>query len=647
MIDLSKYKALFLSESLEHLQSMNEGLLKMEKEGQGDDTIAAIFRNVHSIKGMAASMGYEPIRDLTHSLEDLLDQVRQKQRGVDKELSELLFAAADRIEKMLKEIEQDREISAGWEELQKQIAAQVKKKPTREPAAPSPPLKKEVKAPEKKKGIEIQVWISPEADAPSVRGLILFKRLQELGKILSAHPDLEEIKQGKLEATKEGYPIRMVFSSQAPREQIEQVISGVSEIVKFEVKDGAAPAAEAKAAAEPEEPKPRKEAESSIAPLPQTVRIRTQILDDLINTLGELILIKGELEELARKSPLPGLRQGLDRIERLGREFHDQVMSARLVPIELIVQRFPRLVRDLAREEGKEIELEIKGKEIELDRTLIEKLADPLVHIIRNAVYHGIETPEQRKQQGKNRTGRINISTSRERDMVELHISDDGRGIDPEKIRKVALAKGLITPEQAEQLTPDSSMNLVFLPGFSTAEKVGMVSGRGVGMEVVKNVVEGLGGAVSLFSQVGKGTTISLSLPRTVAISKVLLIKLAQEVFAFPLSRILRSIEILPYQLRKSQNQEYYLERQDLIPLMYFHKLLDLKAPEDHHFPLNALIVEAKKKKLALVVDDLVGQEDAFIRPLGKPLERIPGLAGVTMLGDGRIVFVLDLVGLF
>jgi len=648
MIDLSKYKALFLSETQEHLQSMNDCLLKMEKGEQDDETISAIFRNAHSIKGMAASMGYEPIRDLAHSMEDLLDQVRQKQRTLDKETTDILFQAADRIEEMLKQIEKDRDIESGWQEIQKKILELIKKKPIEkspEPAEPKAPLPISAHP----KGIEIQVLISPEADSPSVRALILFKRIQELGKIFSASPSLEEIKSGKIQATSQGYPLSILIQTERSEDEIREVLKGVSELTKFEVKETSESAAVASVIKAPETKQEPREAEpaSMGSPVGQTVRIRTQILDDLINTLGELILIKGELEELSRRSPVPGLRQSLDKIERLSREFHDQVMSARLVPIEIAVQRLPRLVRDLAKEYGKEIELEIKGKEIELDRTLIEKLMDPLVHIIRNAVYHGIESPEERKARGKNVAGKIRIIASRERDIVDLTISDDGRGIDPQKVKKKALEMGLISPAQAEEMTMEQCLNLVFISGLSTADKVGMVSGRGVGMEVVKNMVEGVGGTVILNSEPGRGTTISLQLPRTVAITKVLLIKLAEEIFAFPLSRILRTIEILPYQLRKSQNQEYYLEKQELIPLVYFHKLLDLKVPEEHIFPLNDLVVEGRKKKMALVVDALVGQEDAFIRPLGKPLERIPGLSGVTMLGDGRIVFVLELVGLF
>jgi len=647
MVDLSKYKSLFLSESGEHLQSMNDCLLKLEQGSFDDDTIAQAFRNAHSIKGMAASMGYVEIRDLAHSMEDLLDQVRLKQRVVEKEMVEVLFKAVDRIESMLKEIEQDKALSPGWQETQNTIRELLKKKPDPAPAkAPAPagevrPQKEKEQTPGQ--GVEIKVLISPEADAPSVRGLILYKRLEEIGKMIRAVPDKDSIKQGKIEKTPEGYPICFLLEPSADQAAIKSALEKVSELKKFEVQ--LVQAVEPAPAAKPAELKARPEA--AAAPLPQTVRVKTELLDDFINILGEMILIKGELEDTWRKAPQPALRQRLDRLDRLTREFHDQVMAARLMPVETVLQRFPRLVRDLAREQGKEVELEIIGKEIELDRALIEKLPDPLVHIIRNAIDHGIEPPAERRKAGKKPAGQVVIEASRERDMILLSIRDDGRGIDPEVVRKKAVEKGLLDPAKAAEQTCEQIMNLVFVPGFSTAARVGMTSGRGVGMDVVKTVIEGMSGMVSLASEPGKGTTITLHLPQTVAIVKVLLIRLLQEIFAIPVNRILRSVEILPYQLRKSQSQEYYVERQELIPLSYLHKLLDLKTPEQHAFPLNALILEVKRKKMALAVDDLVGQEDAFIRPLGRPLERIPGLSGVTMLGDGKIVFVLDLIGLF
>jgi len=645
MVDLSKYKALFLSESLEHLQSMNDCMLKLENGDRDGETIAQAFRNAHSIKGMAASMGYSEIRDLAHSMEDLLDQIRQKQRPVENEMVEIFFKAIDQIEAMLKAVEQDKQFSEGWKDLQEKILKLVKKKPAGEPAK-TPKAGLEKKAGPAKEAVEIKVLISPEADAPSVRGLILFKRLEEIGQIISAAPEKESIKQGKIDKSPEGYPITFLMEASADQEALSAALSKITELKKFEIKKTRAAAGLEKEAKPVEADKPG-QAEAGIAPLPQTVRVKTSLLDDFISILGEMILIKAEMEQAWRKSPNPALRQRLDRLDRLTREFHDQVMAARLMPVETVLQRLPRLVRDLAREEGKEIELSIKGKEIELDRALIEKLPDPLVHIVRNAISHGIETPEQRKKAGKNPVGIISIEASRERDMVLLSIKDDGRGIDTEVIKKKAVDSGLLDPAKAPEITYEQALNLIFTPGFSTAEKVGMTSGRGVGMDVVKNVIEELGGMVALSSDPGKGTTVSLSLPQTVAIVKVLLIRLLEEIFAIPVSRIMRSVEILPYQMRKSQNQEYYVERQELIPLVNFHKLLDLKVPDRQSFPLNALILEVKRKKMALVVDALVGQEDAFIRPLGRPLERIPGLSGVTMLGDGKIVFVLDLIGLF
>jgi len=645
MVDLSKYKALFLSESGEHLQSMNDCVLKLEQGNYDQETIAQAFRNAHSIKGMAASMGYTEIRDLAHSMEDLFDQLRQKERSVDPSLVEILFKATDKIETMLKEIKQDKPLSQDGVEIQNSIRELIKKKPAEPPEAKPGKTAKEKKNEPPKQAIEVKVLISPEADAPSVRGLILYKRLEEIGKILLADPDKDRIKQGKIDKTPEGYPISFMLEASADQASINSTLSKISELKKFEISRVEIGKNLEKEADREKEAKPQ--AEVSVAPLPQTVRVKTELLDDFINILGEMILIKGEMEEAWRKTPQPAMRQRLDRLDRLTKEFHDQVMAARLMPVETVLQRFPRLVRDLARDQGKEIELEIIGKEIELDRALIEKLPDPLVHLIRNAVDHGIETPARRKEAGKDPVGHILIEASRERDMVLLSIHDDGRGIDPELVKKKAVEKGMLDPAKADEQSYEQILNLIFTPGFSTADKVGMTSGRGVGMDVVKTVVESMSGMVTISSETGKGTTITLHLPQTVAIVKVLLIRLLEEIFAIPVNRIIRSVEILPYQLRKSQSQEYYVEKQELIPLSYFHKLLDLKAPESHNFPLNALILEIQKKKMALAVDSLVGQEDAFIRPLGRPLEKIPGLSGVTMLGDGKIVFVLDIAGLF
>ncbi len=381
--------------------------------------------------------------------------------------------------------------------------------------------------------------------------------------------------------------------------------------------------------------------------MPQTVRVKTTALDNFINSLGEMILVKSELREVAKKKTVPGLEDGLDRLESLISEFHDQVMSVRMMPLEGVVQRLPRVVRDLAKEEGKKIKFEIKGRDIELDRAILEQLNDPLIHLLRNSVSHGIELPDEREKLGKPPVGKIELEAYRKRDLVLIEIRDDGRGMDPFVLKEAAVAKGLISSESAEQLSNEQAYQLIFSPGFSTAKNVGLISGRGVGMDAVKNVTESVGGHITLSSETGKGSVFTLHLPRTIAVVNVLLVQVASEVFGIPIAKIMKTVEILPHQIRKSQNKRFFLDRQELIPMKALHRFLDLPEPMPKgREPVPALVVESHNRRIALTVDELVGQEEAFIRPLGKPLQRISGLSGVTMLGDGSVVFVLDTMSL-
>jgi len=666
-MDMSKYKAMFVSETTEHLQAMNHNLLLIEQDPSHPEAIHSVFRSAHSIKGMAASMGYDPIRDLAHALEDLMDDFRQGARPVSVEAMNLIFQGIDLLEGMVREAAEGKPFSLPVEELVEKIrayragspaAAQEaqEKKPRTEPLtaelpeepAPSPPAA----APgAPAMDYTIKVVISRQAAAPSVRGLILFKRLSELGRVVTSRPTLEQVKSNQFLDDPAGLAVELDLQSAASREELLKVLNSLADVQGFEITEHRGqPAPAAAPAAEAAEERPAAEASpdpfAAAVPLPQTVRVRTRILDQFINAVGEMILVKSELRELGKRQPVPGLDQSLDRLERLVRDFHDLVMGIRLMPLDSVVQRLPRTVRDLAQDQKKQVRFEIRGKEIELDRAILEQLGDPLLHLLRNAVSHGIESPEERQRAGKNPTGAIVMQAFRERDMVLIEIRDDGRGMDPFQLKEVAVEKQLVRPEEAAALSDEDALQLIFLPGFSTAREVGLVSGRGVGMDVVRTSVEGVGGFVSLASAINSGTAITLHLPRTISIINVLLIRLNQEVFAFPISKVLKTVEILEHQIRRNQKQQYYVDRQELIPMQDLRPFLNLPQKNHRSPPYPALIVEVQKRKHALLVDEFVGQEEAFIRPLGKPLERISGLSGVTMLGDGRIVFVLDTLGL-
>jgi two-component system chemotaxis sensor kinase CheA len=667
-MDMSKYLNLFISETTEHLQSLNENLSVLEKESRNTDALNACFRNAHSIKGMAASMSFEPIRNLAHSMEDMLDDFRQKGKELVPEALDLLFEGLDMLEKMVQEVAEQKKFSLDPEPLRDRINSfregeHIEKKseeeilqahpspgpshPSQEPSVYPPDQSKDQKAP----NITLRLVLDRETPAPGARGFLIFKRIQELGELISSTPALDDIKAGKFLDDINGFAIEVNLCTQLPQAEIASTLNTLSELHSYEIRRYKAaklePAAQASEEQKEETVSPQAMADPFATPsLPQTVRVKTQALDGFINILGEMILIKSGLKETSKRNMIPALDEGLDKLDRIVKDFHDQVMEIRLMPLEAVTMRLPGSVRDLARDDKKKVRFEIVGKDIELDRAILEQLSDPLLHLLRNCVSHGIEPPEERERLGKDPVGSIVLEAYRQRDMVLIEVRDDGRGMDPFQIKETALAKGLISQEDAETMTDEDVYQLTFMPGFSTTRQVGMVSGRGVGMDVVKTTVEGLGGFVSLSSVISKGTSIILHLPRTIAIVNVLLIRLAQEIFAIPITKILKTVEILAHQVRKSQKQQYYLDRQELVPLLELHRFLDMNPPENDRFPLPALLLEVQKRKLALVVDELIGQEEAFIRPLGKPLERISGLAGVTMLGDGRIVFVLDTLGL-
>ena len=383
------------------------------------------------------------------------------------------------------------------------------------------------------------------------------------------------------------------------------------------------------------------------AGLPRSVRIGTDLLESFINIVGELLITKSRIQQQAKNLGITPLSESVNRLESLIRELHTKVITVRMMPLESILSRMPRLVRDLAREKGKEIEFTITGADIELDRAILEELTDPVVHILRNAVDHGIEPPNQRQMSAKSPTGKITLSAYRERDLVILEFSDDGRGIDPEKIREAAVSRGIMKKQQIDLLKDGDVLLLAFMPSLSTSKEVSDISGRGVGMDVVKTKVESLGGSVRLESRKGQGTKIVLILPLTVAIIQALLIKSAGETFALPLSKTLKSAEVAAASVQMSQNQRVVSIDGDMVPLFRLRDLIgftDRRMEEEY---ISLVISEVRGKHIGLEVDEIVGSQEIFIKSLGYPLEKIQGFSGVTILGDGKPVLIIDIGNLF
>ncbi len=726
-MDMSRYKKIFMEESREHLNKLGSLSLEMEKDPENMEVINAIFREAHSIKGMAASMGYTPISELTHKVEDLMDLIRKGEIGASSHIVDVMLRSTDVLEAQLNAIETGGDIEAGLSEVLAMIERSQKGDiPEKQPktAQKEAPAAGKVTPGEKEEQAAyiVTLVIKTDEPKPSVKGLLGVKKLSELGRVIRLVPGLEEIRKGLksrelkvtlvtgvgdddiLRALKglvylESFDVTKttVRSKGGVRNEETAKPGGERDVTEFTPPGESPPGGEPtpagpndmdvsrigpavdeppvewipeelaieqeKAAVEPHaraassgrEPSPDEgpRVEEMLpsgeagAGLPRSVRIGTDLLESFINIVGELLITKSRIQQQTRALDITPLDESVNRLESLIRELHTKVITVRMMPLESILSRMPRLVRDLSREKGKEIEFTITGGDIELDRAILEELTDPLVHILRNAVDHGIEPPNQRQMSAKSPTGKITLSAYRERDIVILEVTDDGRGIDPQKIREAAVSRGIMKKQQIDLLNDRDVLLLAFMPSLSTSKEVTDISGRGVGMDVVKTKVESLGGSVRLESQLDKGTKVILTLPLTVAIIQALLIRSGGETFALPLSKTLKSSEVAAESVQMSQNQRVVFIDGDMIPLFRLGDLLGSANGRVDSPYISLVISEVRGKHIGLEVDEIVGSQEIFIKSLGYPLEKIQGFSGVTILGDGKPVLIIDIGNLF
>ncbi len=655
-MDMSKYKSMFLTEAREHLGNMNRVVLALEKDPGDKGNIDSLFRSAHSVKGMAASMGYNDIAELSHKMEDMMDKFRKEEMSITPEATDILLEGADALGQLVDAVEQDRTSDVDISTIIERIKGYGAKKSVVSGQTPVVSLNPatEVEPPTTDHrplttGFNIYIEISQESPAPSVRAVLILRKLKELGEVVSTIPSEADMKGRKLSG-----PLSIKLISDTAQEKIEEVVRGMGEVSSLKVeplKDEVhapdfitpigAPQKE-KVKSETGEAKESRPEIPSIGPLQQTVKVNTVLLDYFVNAIGELIINKSRLHDISGGIHSKDLRDGLNHLDRLVRDLQNQVMTVRMMPMESLMERFPRVVRDLARKEGKEVTLDLEGQDIELDRSIIEGLGNPLIHIIRNAVDHGIELPDERTAAGKPLPAKILIKASREKDQVFIEICDDGKGMDPERLKEVAINKGLITPEHAAGMSEKEALLLTCIPGFSTAKVVSDISGRGVGMDAVKSAIEPIGGSIDIDSKPGVGTRFTLKLPLTVAIIQSLLIEAAQEIYAIPISRVLKTLEVDRDTVKSSQKQNLIDFDGYLIPLLSLRKIFRLPPLTGQAKFISVVVTEAKGKIVGLVVDRLVGQQETFIRRLGRPLNKIGGLSGTTVLGNGRTIFLLD-----
>lgn len=647
-IDMSKYLGLFASEAQEHLEGLARELVRLEKE-KSRDAVDAMFRHAHSVKGMAASMGFEQIAVLAHRVEDLVAHARNRPETFGPDTADILLAATDHLQAMV------RAAGAGqaWEDASPLIARLSERLvtltgstpgPTRVvpaiaglPAPVPPPAPAADAAPALPPvRLHVRVKIAPGCVVPGVRGFLVHKKLSALGNVFELVPPLEDLKAGRIPDGVLSLEIEVGGAQGA--DAVRKALGTVADLEAVEV-----------AAVEPKEP-PRPAKAEPEAPRPvgaepaRTVRVKTEILDYFLDAAGELLLAVASLREVtkalpeAHKAPVEG---GVDRLRALVKDLHDKVMSVRMTPLSLITDRLPRAARDIARKMGREVDLVLTGTEIELDRAILDELSDPLLHLLRNCIDHGLEDPVDRERLGKGPRGRIVVAARRDRDRVLVELEDDGRGMDAAALKAKALERGLITEEAAAAMGDREAFLLACLPGVSTAQAITDVSGRGVGMDAVKRAIENVGGTLEIDSTRGRGTRFTLRLPLTVAVVNVLLVAVGSEVFGLPIAKVRAVVLADPATLSRSRNAPILSHDGRLLPVHALAELLRLERAEVGGLRPH-VVLEAEPGPVALEVDAMLGQEEAVLKPVSRPLDLVPGLAGVTILGSGRPIFILD-----
>ena len=696
-MDVSQYLEIFLDETNEHLQSLNTQILALEQDPENMDTINEIFRAAHSLKGMAGTMGYKRMQTLTHDMENVFSEVRNGNIKVNAEMIDILFQCLDALEEYNTCIrETSDEGTNDNEPLIKQLNDILNegKKPGPEKAQSAPAAEpapkeeqtasgaekwQEIKLDDSEKNVlheavkqgkkvyGITVWVHESCILKAARAFLVFKAVEEVGEIIVSSPSAQDVEDEKFDLD-----FSLIVISDSPLEALLDAVRGVSEIDKVtggEVDidgQGAAPQEtvkeevkeeEHKESAAPQETKPAAQSAAPQAKSPaakkpaankpvvnRTVRVDIEKLDTLMNLVSELIIAKNSLVSASAMSgnASQAVNEQIEYLESVTTSLHESVMKVRMVPIESTVNKFPRMVRDLQKKLGKKMELYMTGEETELDRTVVDQIGDPLMHLLRNSADHGLESAEVRKERGKPEVGSIFLDAYQDGNNVVIEVRDDGNGIDTEAVKSKAIERGLITPEQGDNMSEKEIIDLLFHAGFSTAKVVSDVSGRGVGLDVVKSMIESLNGEVEVKSKLGVGSTWTIRLPLTLAIIQALMVEVGGEKYAISLGSI-QTIEDIPAKDVKLVQAKEVIQIRDLvIPLIRLNKILDIDSEKDPEANLVVVIVKKGDKQAGLVVDELIGQQEIVIKSLGKYTSKCKIISGATVLGDGEVALILD-----
>lgn len=609
-MDVAKFREMFLAEAADHLYQMTTVLVTLEADPDSRSGIDALFRNAHSIKGMAGTMAFGQTAALAHHLEDILDTCRQAGH-IDQDSIDRVLTGVDLLETLLTDIrsgDQERDISAFLEEngSSDPINRQEAKVTEAEPVLIE--LDKPV--------VIVKLLLDPSTPVSGARMLLLLKELGELGRVVDSRPSEQALLAGN--DGKKDLVVRLETSS--GRDDIAALLNSYSEVKEVSFPEQFS------------EPVVSPGGTSSAGTT--TVRVNTDLLDSFINLTGELITTRYHLQSAVKQRRWSDVDDGVGQLTRLVKNLQHQVLQVRMLSLENLFIRVARTVRELARSSGKEIELQLDGAAIEIDRAIVEELTAPLIHLVRNAIDHGIS--EQ---------GRVSVKAWRERDLVMVEVADDGCGIDPRQIKEKALERGLLNEQQLQALSDYDAIQLICLPGFSTAGKITETSGRGVGMDVVKTAVEQVGGLLEIVSAPGEGTRFIMKLPLSLAIVRVLLVSVAGVSLALPISRVVQTLEITRDEIQRSGRQRVIEFKEKVLPLLSLRKILNYPKAQLSE-PLPVVVTEVLGRRVGLVVDTLIGQREVFVQRMPTPFDQLKGCSGATMLGNGHIVFVLDLQSL-
>lgn len=660
---------IFFEELEEQTQAFERGLLRLEKEPENAELLSEIFRCAHTLKGSSFTLGYSTIGSLTHSMENLLDKLRNKEMSLNSDIANVLLEGLDTLKLLKFHLESGDEKEIDIQDFAEKITRLCDDK--NESIHPTPLLSDESEDAfienRETKPYRISIEISSQCEEPAMRVSQIFSYLQDMGEIYKSVPTLEEVENENV-----GQFVELVFLSEKKKEDIDEILSIVPGLEKINVAAlqnheferqektviDAVKVTEKKEDARKElkeEITPGEKAPSQISVAPaQSVRIDVARLDALMDLLGELVIDRTRLSQLGMDlenkyegdTTVVSINQTFEHLDRITSEMHEQFMKTRLLPVEIIFNKFPRMLRDLSMKSGKKVSLQIQGAETELDRQIIDQIADPLTHILRNALDHGIEPPAERKKKGKPEEGTIVLSARHEEGHIVITVTDDGKGMALEKIKEKAIGTGLLSKSVVEKLTDAEVLNLVFLPGFSTRETAGEVSGRGVGMDIVKTNIEKLNGSIAVETQTNKGTTLTLKLPLTLAIVKSLLVTLSENILAFPLFSVTEALWIARAEIKTVRKKETIQLRGEVLPLVYLSEIFRFGKANKSEDNFWIVVVSWADKKAGILVDSLIGDQDIVIKPLSPLIKRVDGVLGTAVLGSGDVALIMDIPGI-